>query len=127
MPWPPARMREPVVGKAIGLPGGRGSPIEPPYCARQVNSTTSMEEVTVPLAFTVVWIRMCCLPSDPSEPWTTTFSALVVTAFLGFVITLDDSAREPLKLAWLGSSGTKVTVPVVVTVSWTVPSPRSVI
>jgi hypothetical protein len=32
-----------------------------------------------------------------------------------------------VKLAWLGSSGTKVTVPVVVTVRWTVPSPRSVV
>src|ERR671912_376178 len=65
----------------------------------------SMEEVTVPLAFTVVWIRMCCLPSDPSEPWTMTFSALVVVAFLGFVISLRDSARWPLKLAWVGVVG----------------------
>jgi hypothetical protein len=31
-----------------------------------------------------------------------------------------------VKLAWLGSSGTKVTVPVVVVVRWTVPSSRSV-
>src|SRR5512132_1055107 len=94
---------------------------------RQVNSMISMEEVTVPSALTVRWNRMCCLPSDPSEPWTTTFSALVVVAFLAFTILLDDPARWPVKLAWLGSSGTKVTVPVVVMVIWTVPSPKSVV
>ena len=50
-----------------------------------------------------------------------------MVGFLAFTISLDDSARWPLKLAWLRSSGTKVTVPVVVTVIWTVPSPWSVV
>ena len=45
------------------------------------------------------------LARDPSEPWTTTFSALVVVVFLAFTILLDDPARWPRKLAWLGSSG----------------------
>ena len=34
---------------------------------------------------------MCCLPSDPSEPWTTTFSAFVTMAFLGVVCITTES------------------------------------
>jgi hypothetical protein len=43
---------QPVADKVMGLPHA-GSPIRAAYRARQVNSMTSMEEVTVPLAFTV--------------------------------------------------------------------------
>jgi hypothetical protein len=94
---------------------------------QQVNSSTSMADVTVPFAFTVRWDRMCCLPSDPSEPWRMTLSALVMVRLLEFTLSPDRSAKWPVKLSWVGSSGTKVTVPVVVTVTCSAPSSRSVI
>ena|SRR5215475_1304638 len=48
-----------------------------PGRAQQVSRTVSRDVVTVPFAFTVTCIRMCCLPSDPSEPCRTMLSATV--------------------------------------------------
>jgi hypothetical protein len=45
--------------------------------AQQVSRFVSMDVVTVPFAFTVIWNRMCCLPSEPSEPCRTMLLAMV--------------------------------------------------
>jgi hypothetical protein len=50
--WPPAG-GGPVIPLQAAGPARHAEPFGPPYCAWQVNSTISMEEVTVPLAFTV--------------------------------------------------------------------------
>jgi len=66
-------------------PAGRPVPHDAGCCctarwgrAQQVSRFVSMDAVTVPFAFTVTCIRMCCLPSDPSEPCRTMLSATVM-------------------------------------------------
>jgi hypothetical protein len=52
----------------------------PNRAAQQVSLSVSMDAVTVPFAFTVTWNRMCCLPSDPSEPCRTMLFAMVMVS-----------------------------------------------
>jgi hypothetical protein len=62
----------------------------------QVSVSLSMDEVTVPSGFTVMWKIACSVSRDPSEPWRTMLPVKVAVKVLEFTFSPSQNVAWPL-------------------------------